>query len=458
MSLDPSATSSASSDAPRGERTQAAYRRARQILPGGTQLLSKRPEMYAPGRWPAYYAEARGTEVVDLDGKRYRDMSSMGIGSCLLGYADPDVTAAVVDRVERGSMCSLNNVEELELAELLLSIHPWAEQARFCRTGGESMAVAVRLARASRRRDRVAFCGYHGWSDWYLAANLPREEEAENDPLDGHLLPGLPPLGVPAGLAGTALPFAYNRLDELERIVSRYGDELAAVVMEPVRHDEPAPGFLAGARELCDACGAALVFDEITSGWRMTLGGAHLKYGVTPDVAVFAKALGSGHPIAAIIGVRGVMDAAQDTFVSSTYWTEGVGYAAALATIRKMMRVDVPGQVATIGKAFRAACHELAEKHGVPLRLVGFPALQSWRFEHEDAAALATLLTTRMLDRGFLVGVGFYPTLAHDKQHVAEFRDAADDVFAELGEAARRGDAASRLDGPARHTGFARLT
>jgi glutamate-1-semialdehyde 2,1-aminomutase len=443
-----------------GERTAAAYEHAKRIIPGGTQLLSKRPEMYAPGRWPAYFSEARGCEVIDLDGRRFCDMTTAGIGACLLGYADPDVTAAVVRRVQLGSMATLNCAEEPELAELLLSLHRWAEQVRFCRTGGESMAVAVRLARAATGRDRVAFCGYHGWSDWYLAANLRGGGggEGEEDALRGHLLAGLSPRGVPAGLAGTALPFAYNRLDELERIVRQHGTQLAAVVMEPTRAVDPQPGFLQGVRELCRECGAVLVFDEISVGWRMALGGAHLRYEVLPDVAVFAKALGNGHPIGAIIGRAAVMQAAQESFVSSTYWTEGVGFAAALATVHKLQQVDAPAHVAAIGAAFRDAWHELGEKHHVPARASGHPALLSLGFEHPDAAALGTLYTTRMLDHGFLAGGGFYPSLAHHERHVAAWQAAAHAVFAELSDALRRGDVASRMAGPVRHTGFSRLT
>ena len=214
-------------------KCQQLYRLAKSLIPGGTQLLSKRPEMFAPDQWPGYFREARGCEVVDLDGRRYVDMSTMGIGACLLGYNDPDVTEAVVARVKNGSMCTLNSPEEVELAQLLLSIHPWANKVRFGRTGGEAMAIAVRIARASTGRDVVAFCGYHGWHDWYLAAN--RTAQPGNDALQKHLLPGLSPRGVPTQLAGTALPFNYNQLDSLAAIVQREGPRLAAVVMEPTR-------------------------------------------------------------------------------------------------------------------------------------------------------------------------------------------------------------------------------
>ncbi len=440
----------------RASANQDLYSQAKSLIPGGTQLLSKRPEMYAPEQWPAYYREAKGCEVVDLDGRRYLDMSIMGVGACLLGYNDPDVTQAVVSRVQAGSMCTLNNPEEVELARLLLELHPWAEQVRYARTGGEAMAVAVRIARAATRRNRIAFCGYHGWHDWYLAANL--ESGGEADHLHGHLLPGLKPLGVPSNLAETALPFRYNDLDALAAIVSQHGDELAAVVMEPTRHVDPNPGFLEGARELCDRTGAVMVFDEITAGWRFALGGAHLRYGVAPEIAVFAKALGNGHPVAAIIGRTATMQAAQESFISSTYWTEGVGPVAALATIRKMQTLDVPRHVEAVGKRFQKGLAEVAHENGVPLTVKGHPALSTIHFDHPQAAALGTLLTVRMLARGFLAGGAFYASLAHTDEHVDTYLSAAKEAFVELAEAIEQDDIENRIGGPIRHNGFARLT
>ena len=444
---------------PFGKQTQTMYARAKQLIPGGTQLLSKRPEMFAPGVWPAYAREAHGCEVIDLDGRRFIDMTTSGIGSCLLGYADPDVTAAVQRRIAMGSMSTLNAAEEVELAELLIELHPWAEQVRYARSGGESMAIAVRIVRAATGRDRIAFCGYHGWSDWYLAANVNPAGAA--DSLQGHLLPGLAPAGVPRGLAGTALPFAYNQLHDLETIVARHGSELAAVVMEPTRSTDPDPGFLEGVRELCNRCGAALVFDEISSGWRMHLGGAHLKYGVIPDVAVFAKAIGNGHPMAAIIGRRRIMDAAQTSFISSTYWTEGVGPTAALATIRKLRDINIAAHTSRIGSLMRDGWKSLGQRLGVPVKVSGHPALLHLSFNHAQAAALGTLLTVRMLDRGFLTGGGFYPSYAHREHHITQYLTAIEPVFVELAETIRLGDVLQRLQSigiSVRHTGFARLT
>jgi glutamate-1-semialdehyde 2,1-aminomutase len=436
-------------------KCQQLYRLAKSLIPGGTQLLSKRPELFAPDQWPGYYREAHGCEVVDIDGRQYIDMAHMGIGSCLLGYADPDVTEAVTARVRNGSMCTLNNPEEVELAQLLLSIHPWAAKVRLGRTGGEAMAIAVRIARAHTNRDVVAFCGYHGWHDWYLAAN--RSTQSNGDSLKEHLLPGLSPSGVPSQLAGTALPFKYNDVDSLAKIVEQQGSKLAAVVMETTRNSDPAPGFLAGVRELCDRVGAVLVFDEITIGWRLTPGGAHLRFGVPPDMAVFAKAMGNGHPMAAIIGRSDVMQSAQGSFISSTYWTEGVGPTAALATVGKFQRVDVPGHIAAIGTRLRDGVQQIAARESVPLKMSGYPCLTYFAFDHPEALALQTLLTVRMLRHGILAGGGFYPSLAHTPEHVDRYLAAAEEVFAELGQAVRQGDVLGRIGGPVRHSGFARL-
>jgi glutamate-1-semialdehyde 2,1-aminomutase len=228
--------------------------------------------------------------------------------------------------------------------------------------------------------------------------------------------------------------------------------------MEPTRTADPAPGFLESVRTLADRCGATLIFDEISAGWRLVTGGAHLRYGVMPDIAVFAKALGNGHPMGAIIGRADVMQAAQSSFISSTYWTEGVGPAAALATLRKLRTLDAPAHVASMGGRFRDGWLALGEKHGVPSRASGHAALLSLGFEDANAAALGTLVTVRMLERGFLVGGGFYPSLAHEPRHVDACLAALDGVFAELADAIAANDVAPRLPRGVRHSGFSRLT
>ena len=438
---------------PSSPQGQTVYESALKLIPGGTQLLSKRPEMYAPGRWPPYFSEARGVEITDLDGRRFIDMSTMSVGACLLGYADPDVDAAVCRRVRNGSMASLNSGQEVELAEVLLDIHTWGDGVRFARGGGEALAVAVRIARATTHRDVVAFCGYHGWTDWYLAANLGAAENA----LGEHLLPGLDPAGVPRGLAGTVLPFRYNDISGLEAVVEKAGSDLAAIVLEPTRNESPAAGFLERVRQLATEKGAVLVFDEVSSGWRFHLGGVHLRFGVEPDMAAFAKATGNGYPVAAVIGRDWALEGAQGSFISSTFWTDGIGPAAALATIEKMRRIDVPGHVEAIGRRYLEGLAERARSVSLPLVASGHPPLTYLSFEHPDAAALQTLWTARMLERGFLVGSGFYPSLAHEPIHVDRCLDASAEVFQELSQAAVAGDAEERLGSPVKHTGFRRL-
>jgi len=432
---------------------QALYQKAKRLIPGGTQLLSKRPELILPGQWPTYYAQARGIEVTDLDGRIYKDMSLMGIGACVLGYGDPDVDLAVKNAVDNGVMCTLNPPEDVELAELLCELHPWAEMVRYARAGGEAMSIAVRIARAHTKRDKIAFCGYHGWADWYLAANL-----GEHDALDGHLLPGLEPAGVPRGLRGTALPFHYNRLNQLQEIVKTHRGDLAAIVMEPQRGQSPDPGFLENVRELATQTGAVLIFDEITTAFRMTTGGVHLLHNVHPDIAVFAKGLANGYPMAAVIGTGTVMQAAQSTFISSTNWTERLGPVAALATIRKHHREQVATHLISIGNMVKSGWQKAAGHVGLELETSGLPSLAHFHFHHEEALRLTTLFSQLMLEKGFLASDQFKPSYAHSADHVAEYLEAVSDTFIVLAEALAWEDLDRRLKGPPVQKGFYRLT
>ena len=431
---------------------QELYNKAKKIIPGGTQLLSKRPEMFLPDLWPAYYEKANGCEIWDLDGKRYLDMSYMGIGACILGYADEDVNLAVKNCIDNGSMATLNAPEEVELAEMLIELHPWADMARFARTGGEAMAIAVRIARAVSGRDKVLFCGYHGWHDWYLAANLAGEGA-----LDGHLLSGLSPLGVPRGLEGSALPFNYNDTEGFLKILSEHKGKIGAVVMESIRNSYPEKGFLETIKKASKELGIVLVFDEITAGWRLNLGGAHLNFNIDPDIAVFGKGMSNGFPMAAIIGKRAVMQKAQETFVSSTYWTEKVGPVAALATIKKLKKENVAEHLKQIGRKVKDGWRTSAEKHGLDIHISGIDPLGHFSFAGEQALAIKTLFTQLMLQRGFLATTAFYASFAHKDAPVGEYLTAVDEVFALLKEAITGNSVENKLSGPVAHSGFKRL-
>jgi len=383
------------------------YRKAKRVIPGGTQLLSKRPEMFLPDLWPCYYSQARGVDVVDLDGNTYIDMSIMSVGACVLGYADPDVNEAIKAAVDNGSMCTLNAVEEVELAELLCKLHPWSQMVRYARSGGEAMAIAVRIARTHTRRNKIIFCGYHGWTDWYLAANL-----CEGNELDGHLMPGLNPAGVPGGLQGTAFPFHYNQLNEFQALVHEHRSDLAAIVMEPQRDDPPQAGFLEAIREIATEVDAVLIYDEITTGFRMTSGGIHLLLGVYPDIAVFAKAMSNGYPMAAIIGIEKVMQSSQLTFISSTNWTDRLGPVAALATIRKYLKYNVSEHLIEIGNQVVDVWRQAAMQYGLKLHEGALPALAHFNLKNSHELELTTLFTQIMLEKGFLAWNQFKPSFA----------------------------------------------
>ncbi len=431
---------------------QALYEHAKRRIPAGTHLLSKRPEMMAPNQWPPYVRECRGCEVWDLDGHHYYDFGINSIGTAILGGRDPDVTRAVQRQINLGAMSTLNPPAEVELADRLCEIHPWAECVRLARTGGEMAAVAVRIARATTRRSKIAVCGYHGWSDWYLAANL-----GETDALDGHLLKGLDPLGVPRELRGTVFTFTFNNRAQLQEIIAGHGTELAAVIMEPCRYEDPEEGFLDFVREAAHEAGALLIFDEITIGWRRIFGGSHLLLGVNPDMALFAKTLGNGHPIAACIGTEAAMAGGRTSFISSSYWTEGVGPAAALATLDKMQKVNIVEHVDRMGTLIRETIQAAAEKHSVSLKLKGYACVPVFAFEHPEMQALKTLYTQLMLEHGILAGTLIYVTYAHNEENIGIFAKALDNVFPQLAEAIAKDDIKSRLKGPVAHTGFQRL-
>lgn len=437
---------------PNLKKSLAMQEKAKRLIPGVSQLLSKRPDMFAPGVWPGYYSKASGVEVCDLDGNRYIDMSIAGIGANVLGYADPDVDSAVKEAIAKGSSCSLNCPEEVQLAELLCELHPWAEQSRFARSGGEGMTIAVRIARAYTGRDKIAFCGYHGWHDWYLAANLGTENA-----LGGHLISGLQPCGVPAGLRGTALPFRYNRIEELQAIVHAHGPELAAIVIEPLRNQYPEEGFLEKVRVLADETGAVLVVDEISAGFRFLTGGAHLKFRLEPDLAVFSKALGNGYPIAAVIGKSEVMEAAQDTFISSTNWTERIGPAAAIATIHKHRRVNAGEHLLKMWGIVREGWRDAAERHGVSIVVSGILPMGHFVFQHPEALKLKSLFVQKMLERGYLASNLFYAMYAHTAAHCESYIAACDEVFAEIALIISDGNIDKHMAGGPSSAGFTRI-
>ena len=414
-------------------------------------LLSKRSEMYLPKGWPAYFEKTEGCAVWDLDGTRYLDLGFMGVGTNILGYSHPRVDEAVRNVVDKGNLSTLNAPEEVYLAEALIELHPWADMARFARSGGEACAIAVRIGRAASGKDKVAFCGYHGWHDWYLAANLE-----DDDSLEGHLIPGLEPNGVPRALQGTSLPFQYNDLIGLSQLLDNNPD-VGVIYIEPQRSTPPEPGFLEGVRALATKHGSVLIFDECTSAFRRTLGGLHLHYGVEPDIATFGKTLGNGYAITAVIGRESVMQAAQSTFISSTFWTERIGPSAALATLEAMRTEDAPQQVHDIGAGVQERWRHMAADQQLRVSTGGLPALANFTIQGLDPLAVKTYVTARMLEQGYLAGMNLYVSLAHTPEILDDYFEALTPIFTELASFGPDELSDHLPDGPAQ-SGFRRLT
>ena len=429
---------------------QKLWKRAKQIIPGGNMLLSKRSEMFLPDLWPSYFSKAKGCTVWDMDGNEFLDMSIMGIGTNILGYGHPEVDDAVRHVIDTGNMATFNCPEEVWLAEKLIELNPWADMVRYARSGGEANAIAIRIARAASGKDNVAICGYHGWHDWYLSANLGSDES-----LAGHLLPGLDPKGVPANLRNTVYPFNYNRFDELQALVDNHN--IGVIKMEVVRNMGPEDNFLQKVRQLATEKGIVLIFDECTSGFRQSFGGIYKLHDVEPDMAIYGKAMGNGYAITSVVGRREIMEAAQSTFISSTFWTERIGPAAALKTLEVMEREKSWETITNTGLNIRERWQALADKYELKINHWGLPALTGFTFDSEKALYYKTLTTQMMLEKGILASNSVYVCTEHTEQVVDRYFTELDDVFAVVRECEDGRVVEDLLKGPICHAGFKRL-
>jgi glutamate-1-semialdehyde 2,1-aminomutase len=427
------------------------YTKAKKIIPGGTMLLSKRPEMFLPDLWPSYFSKAKGIEIWDLDGNKFIDMSIMGIGTNTLGYGHPEVDEAVMRTIQNGNMSTLNCPEEVFLAERLVEINPWAQMVRFARSGGEANAIAIRIARAASGKDGVAICGYHGWHDWYLSANLN-----DGDGLAGHLLPGLDTAGVPKDLKNTVFPFEYNRFDQLLEIVKN--QKIGVIKMEVQRNFSPEDDFLINVRELATKYGIVLIFDECTSGFRETFGGIFQKYGIEPDIAMYGKTIGNGYALTAVVGRQEIMEAAQKTFISSTFWTERIGPSAALETLKVMESVKSWEIITDLGKKMRDYWRSMAIENDLSITISGIPALSTYCFNSKHNLIYKTYISQEMLKKGFLASTNFYPSIAHDYQIIEKYINELNVLFKNISNC-EKGliDPNSLLESSVCHGGFKRL-
>ena len=414
-------------------------------------LLSKRPEMFLPDNWPSYFSKAKGCKVWDLDGKEYTDMCIMGIGTNTLGYGNDEVDNAVIETVKKGNMSTFNCPEEVALAEKLVELNPWADMVRFARSGGEANSIAIRIARAASGKDKVAICGYHGWHDWYLSAN-----HNKGDDLSNHLLSGLNPNGVPKNLKNTVYPFHYNDFEELLSIVNQ--NDIGVIKMEVMRNFGPRDNFLQKVRDLATQRNIVLIFDECTSGFRETYGGIYKKYGVEPDVAMYGKTIGNGYALTAVVGKKSVMEAAQTSFISSTFWTERIGPTAALKTLEVMYKMSSWDIITDQGKKIQNQWKSLAETHNLSISVSGMPALSTYSFNSENAMEYKTFIAQEMLKKGFLASTNFYACTEHKDDQIVDYFDALDGVYKMISDCEKgQKNIQDLLEGPVCHSGFKRL-
>ncbi len=424
------------------------WKKAKRNILGGNLLLSKRPEMFLPDYWPSYFQKADGVYVWDLRNNKYIDMI-FAVGQSTLGYANKSIDNEVKKFVTKGNMTTLNCPEEVILSEKLLKIHKWAQMVKYARSGGEANAITIRIARAAAKNDKVAVCGYHGWHDWYLSVNL-----TSKNGLNDHLLKGLDPVGVPKELKNKIYTFSKNNFEEIQLIHKK--NNIGIIKLEIARNELPDKKFLKKLRKFCNKEKIILIFDECTSGFRRNLGGIHLTTGVSPDLAMFGKAMGNGYAITAILGKRKIMKAAEKSFISSTFWTERVGFVAANKTIELMEKTKSYNKVVSNGKYINKKWRELADKHQIDLSISGIESITSFSFKKNNIL-YKTYITQEMLKRGFLASNLIYVSTKHTKKIIDKYIFNLDKVFKKIKEHSKSKNKTKLLLGLKSHTTFKRL-
>lgn len=431
---------------------QKLWKEAIKIIPGGNGLLSKRPDRYAKDLWPTYFSKAKGCKIWDLDGNEYIDMAQNGIGTAILGYSDDDVNDAVIKAINNGVNTTLNAPEEVALAKKLLELNPIMGGVKFARGGGEAMSLAIRIARTYTKKDKVMFSGYHGWTDWYLATNLNSSSN-----LDEHLLSGLEPLGVPSGLEGTAIPFRYNDVEDFKKVLNANKD-VGTIVLEGARYDFPTQEFLSVIYTEAKKRNIIVVIDEITSAFRVNDSGVYRIFNFEPDIVVYGKAMGNGFAISAVVGKKDVMNAAQDTFISSTMWTERVGFVAGLATLNKIGDKKVYKQLVDMGEYIGKSWMELGKKHKLDISITDYKPLITFKLHYGDKNnSIITLFIQEMLIRGYISASSVYLTYAHKKEIIDKYLISVDEVFAILSKAIQNNSIEKQLKTAIRTDMFTRL-
>lgn len=426
------------------------WKYAKSIIPGGNMFFSKNSENFLPDQWPSYYSRSKKCFIWDLDKKKYLDMSLMGVGTNILGYANNKIDNKVILAIKSGNMTTLNSYAEVEFSEKLLSINEWAEKVKICKTGADANSISIRLARAATGKTKVAVCGYHGWHDWYLAANLKNKNN-----LDAHLLKNLNPLGVPLNLKNTIYTFEYNNFKQIDEIVKKHN--LAAIKIEVKRNYDPKNQFLEKIRKLASKNNIVLIFDECTSAFRETFGGLYKKFNVVPDIALYGKALGNGYPITAIVGKREIMDFAQETFISSTFWSDKIGPVAGLETLREMERIKSWKIISNIGKKIKKKWLQISKENDLDIEVRGIESLPNFYFKEKNNLIYKTFITQEMLKKNIIAGQSIYVCVDHDEVNLERYFDNLNEIFKIIKKNNNNDKLKKLLNGPVCNSDFQRM-
>ena len=405
---------------------QKLFQKAKKIIPGGTLFLSKNPDRYIKNYWPVYFNKAKKVNVWDLDNIKYLDMSSMGVGTNVLGYAINTIDNAVIREIKKSNLSTLNNPYEVELSEKLLDLHKWANMCLFTRTGGEAAAQAIRIARSYVNKPGVLICGYHGWHDWYISINLSDKKN-----LNSYLLKGVPTSGIPSELTGLSFPFKYNNFEDFKKKFSENKNKIGTVIMEVERNEKPKDNFLQKIKKFCKTHNLVLIFDECSSGFRENLGGVHLKYNVNPDIVIYGKTLGNGYAINAILGKTKIMSMKRNTFISSTFWTEKIGTIAAIETINIMKKnTNIFPEIIKRGRYIKENWKKIFEKNKLDYEIYGMDSMPKFNLKSINHNLFKTFLTKEMLKRKILASDYIYISYSHSskdlKSYIAHFETILD--------------------------------
>jgi glutamate-1-semialdehyde aminotransferase len=428
--------------------SQKIWDKAKRLIPTGNHLLSKHPDLFLPNQWPEYYKKAKGIYIWDLKNKKYIDLCLMGVGTNVLGYANRNIDNEVIKSIKKSNMSSLNNINEYYLARDLLKLHPWFHMAKFARTGAEANAIALRISRAHSGKENVAVCGYHGWHDWYLAANYKKKS------LDSHLFPNLKSKGVIKSLKNNIFSFDYNNFDQLKKLINT--KNIGTIFMEVSRTYKPKNNFLQKIRKISQQKKIVLIFDECSSGFRECNGGLHKKLGIYPDLAMFGKALGNGYAITSILGNKKIMKAAEKTFISSTFWTEGIGFVAGRATLKEFNRLKPWKKIKKMGIYIKKRWLDIAKKNNIEIEVFGLDALPGFKFKYKENNLYKSFITQEFLKNNILASTSIYVSNEHNMKVINKYLVILDKIFAKISEHRKDKKKKKLLNGPEAMIGMSR--